>query len=65
MSRMHPRYQEARKRLRDLPQRYPSLFDQTIILGQQWNAALEKDATGLQCVRFVDDLVERLTPMRK
>jgi hypothetical protein len=62
---MHPRYQEARKRLRDLPQSYPSLFDQTLRLGVLWNTALEKDATGLQCVRFVDDLVERLKPMRK
>jgi hypothetical protein len=65
MSRMHPRYHEARKRLRDLPTLYPSLFDQTLTIGHQFRTALEKDATGLQCVRFVDDLVERMTPMRR
>jgi hypothetical protein len=62
---MHPRYHEAGKRLRDLPRLYPSLFDQTITLGIRWREALEKDATGHNCVLLVDDLVERLAPMRR
>jgi hypothetical protein len=65
MTRMHPRYHEARRQLRDLPRLYPSLFDQTTTIGRQWTTALEKDATGQQCVRLVDDLVERLTPMKR
>jgi hypothetical protein len=65
MTTMHPRYHEARKRLRDLPQLYPSLFDQTITINHQFREALEKDATGHNCVLFVDDLVERMKPMRK
>jgi hypothetical protein len=65
MSTMHPRYFEARKRFRDLPRLYPSLFDQTIRLGQQWIAALEKHPDGRQCVYLVDDLIERMTPMKR
>ena len=65
MTKMHPRYHEARKRLRDLTTTRPSLFDQTITLGNRWREALEKDCTGHNCVLFVDDLVERMTPMRK
>jgi hypothetical protein len=65
MSDMHPRYREAKNRLRDLTQTRPSLFDQTITLGNQWREALLKDDTGFNCVLMVDDLIERMTPMRK
>jgi hypothetical protein len=61
----HPQFHAARKRFRDLPRLYPHLFDQTVQLGNQWNRALEKDPTGLQCVRLVDDLIERLQPMKR
>jgi len=62
---MHPRFKEARNRLRDLTRIHPSLFDQTITLGIRWREALLKDHTGHNCVLLVDDLVERMTPMRK
>ena len=62
---MHPRYREARRRLRDLTAMHPPLFDQTITLGIRWREALAKDVTGHNCVLMVDDLVERMTPMRR
>ncbi len=62
---MHPHYRSARKRLANLITIHPSLFDQTLTIGARWREALAKDDTGRQCVRYVDDLIERMTPMRR
>lgn len=36
----------------------------TAKIGTCWNEAYEKDSTGTQCLRFVEDLAEQMAPMK-
>ena len=64
MNKFHPRYRKAKQEIRELIRIHPCLVDQTLRLKKDWAIALEKDATGLQCAHLVDDLAERLQPMK-
>lgn len=62
---MHPDYFKAKRLLDQLVLTYPSLRGLTVAIGYQWDYILEKDPTGQQCLHYVQDLTERLTPMEK
>ncbi|MEH2517436.1 hypothetical protein V1279_003009 [Bradyrhizobium sp. AZCC 1610] len=55
----------AAARLRELIETRPSLFDQTAAINAQFREAILKDERGIQAHRYVDDWLERLTPMRR
>ncbi len=62
---MHPDYFVAKKRINALVNKLPDLRKPkwTIFVGSKWDVALEKDPTGQQCLRVVEDLEEIFTPM--
>jgi hypothetical protein len=62
--RRHPRFRTARKLYRALPNRFAALQTQGTLMAVEWARAIEKDDTGLQCVRLVDDVIERNSELK-
>lgn len=62
MDKIDPRYFEAKKRLNALAQKHPKMQNpaMTQAIGYKWDACLEKDPTGVQCFRWVEELEELL-----
>jgi len=62
---MHPSYFEAKKCLQALSRKHPFIQDPkwTVHIGARWDAILEKDPSGQQCLNYVKELEEILTPM--
>lgn len=56
----HPSYPYARRRYLKIRETQ----DNPQSMDAWWQYCRDKDATGQQCVRFVDDLAERMQPMR-
>jgi hypothetical protein len=56
-------YWQAYRTYKRLPDRYDALSGHEPMLIAGWQRALEKDATGLNCIRLLTDWIERLTPM--
>lgn len=63
---MHPDYQRARRRLRDI-RRYikkPLTAADVAGFGEMWREAADKAPDGVECVRLVDDLIEQNAPLK-
>jgi hypothetical protein len=58
---MHPEYEAAQRRFRDLIG-YDYMWSE--YMRERWAEALEKDPTGAQCVRMVEDLEEQNREMK-
>jgi hypothetical protein len=56
---MHPEYEAARRRFVEIYGRWLHLYE------GDWAEALEKDPTGTQCVRMVEDLEEQYSAMKE
>jgi hypothetical protein len=56
-------YWPAYRAYRRLPTRFDALSGHEPMLIAGWQRALEKDVTGLNCIRLLQDWIERLTPM--
>lgn len=63
MVEMSPKYFEAKRKLEAFVNKYPRLREDTVYIGNLWEAALEKDPTGVQCLNWVNDFIEAVTPM--
>lgn len=55
----------AARRLKDLLDTRPQLFDQSGTIKRQFREAVLKDERGVQAHRYVDDWLERLAPMSR
>lgn len=57
----------AHKIFRVIQTRYGSMIKpvDSIRIGQEFEDAIKKDPTGQQAVRYAEDLLERLTPMKQ
>jgi hypothetical protein len=56
-------YWTAMRVYRRLTSRFDALEGHEPMLTAGWQRALEKDPTGRNCIRLLDDWIERLTPM--
>lgn len=65
--KMHPDYFTAKHRLDVLADKYSKMREpkNTVLIGRKWDAILEKDPTGQQCLNWVKDLEELLTPRKE
>ncbi|SHH05009.1 hypothetical protein [Bradyrhizobium erythrophlei] len=63
---MHPSFNTARRKLRDIRRliRKPLDAHDIALFKSMWAEALEKDATGFNCVLLVNDLIEQNTPLK-
>lgn len=57
-------YRLARAKFRELPKKIGADSGLTRALARQWREASAKDPSGMQCVRLVDDIIERNTPLK-
>lgn len=67
MTETHPKYNIARKKLRDIRRliRGKSINQNDVAtFTRLWNVALEKDPSGVQCVYFIEDLIEMNQSLR-
>jgi hypothetical protein len=62
--RCHPGLRASRRLYRALPARFDALATQGTLMAVEWARALEKDETGTQCVRLVDDVIERNSDLK-
>jgi hypothetical protein len=58
----NPRITKARREFSNL---LSGKVKHTIDWNQRWEEAVEKDETGLQCERLVEEARELLTPMKR